>query len=256
MSVSNYIKVLRKLQIMGIKQITLSGGEPTEHPDFEEFLKLSAQYNFILNIASHGDWSYLGTFNVAKMLKKYGVKQVQFNYQGELHHDKVHGVKGSYQEQLNAIELTKIENIDVVNTVTVGKYNLDNIKETFEEMINTGVDRLRVWETTGFGNNHRKNIEAQEIFDKTGKVAKELGYNYVQSYDPLVQGNCGVSCLSKSMLFMYINHKCEHIYCGAVPSQLSRPMSNILIDTPEDIIENYRKLNENVPYSYCMAREL
>lgn len=250
MTVEEFKIVIEKAKAIGIQQITLSGGEPTEHPDFREILELASE-GFIVNIATHGDWSE----DYSELMKRLGVSQVQFNYQGSKHHDRQHGVK-SYDKQIEAIKSVQAQGIDTVGTVTVGKYNLDNISDIFEELSNLGVTRLRVWEATGLGNKFKKDLEAKEIFNQCWIAATELGYNYTHSYDPEFIGNAGVPCLSLSKLFIYLSSKCEVIYCGAVPSMLDKPFANFLTDSAEDISKKYDNMIESMTCgtAYCAAR--
>lgn len=253
MSLEDFTILLDRFKQLGITQITLSGGEPTEHSRFDAILEVAGK-DFILNLVTHGDWL---DENLTPKLVKANVKQVQFNYQGSKNHDSVHGVPGAYAKQLKSIIAVAKSPIEAVCCLTVGKYNLSQTESIFNEMVDLGVTRLRVWETTGFGNSFRQNLEAKEIFDKTTELANKLGFNYLQSYDPLVEGDVGVACLALSKLFMYVNYKGEHIFCGAVPSQLDKPISNLITDSIEDIHihhDAFVKLHTR-DKPYCMARE-
>jgi len=156
MSVSEFETLATKAKEIGITQITLSGGEPTEHPDFEEIMSIACK-EFKVNIATHGDWSE----DYSGLMLLFGVKQVQFNYQGSKRHDGVHKVI-SYDKQVKAMKAVKNLGIDVVGTVTVGAYNLKDINSIFKELDDIGVSRLRVWEATGLGNAFKKDKEAEE----------------------------------------------------------------------------------------------
>lgn len=250
MSVEEFQVVADKCKEIGIKQITLSGGEPTEHPNFAEILSIASK-DFIVNIATHGDWKE----DLSGLLLLFGVKQVQFNYQGSKRHDSVHKVT-SYDNQVKAMRAVKKCGIDVVGTVTVGAYNLKEIKEIFKELDDLNVSRLRVWEATGHGNKFRKDKEATEIFKACEKEAKDLGYTYTQSYDPEYYGDIGVNCLSLSKLYMYINSRSQVIYCGAVPQLLDKPISDFKTDTSEAILDSYintmNSMKKDKPY--CAAR--
>ena len=252
LSVSDYKKILSKLKELNIIQITLTGGEPTEHPDFDEIVKLSK--GFILNLATHGEWE---DSKLPQKLKDAEINQIQFNYQGLKHHDSIHGVKGSYAKQVASIKRCKKLGINIVTSLTVGKYNIKDVPVVFKEMEKLGSNRLRVWETTGFGNKFKKDLEVVDIFDEVTKKAQELNYTYIQSYEPLVKGNVGVSCIALSGLFLFINYKGEHIFCGAVPSQLNKPLSNILTDSAKTILKNFVLFNNanRRDKPYCMARD-
>ena len=250
MSVEEFQVVADKCKEMGITQITLSGGEPTEHPDFEQILAVAAS-NFAVNVATHGDWKQ----KWAGVMKVFGVKQVQFNYQGSKRHDGVHKVK-SYDNQIDSMKAVKNLGIDLVGTVTVGAYNFSEVRDIFRELSDLGVSRLRVWEATGYGNRFRKDKEATDIFEACENEAKQLGYNYVQSYDPAYEGDIGVKCLSLSKIFVYISANSQVLYCGAVPSLREKPISDFKTDTAQDILEKYNNMMDSMAggQPYCAAR--
>jgi MoaA/NifB/PqqE/SkfB family radical SAM enzyme len=254
MSLEDFEKVVDKLEEIGIKQLTFAGGEPTDHPDFEAMLA-KVQGRFIINIVSHGDWS---NSNLADTLKKYQVNQVQFNYQGQVLHDKVHGINGAFERLSSSIKSTKANGIEVVCSMTIGAYNLERVEQVFIEMSELGVDRIRVWEATGLGNKYRRDLEVKHIFDVAQKEAAKLGYNYVQSYDPLVEGNVNAHCPALSKLVLWVNVKGKHIYCGAVPFQRENPLSDLRVDSADQVLQNQQdfvsRFNHQEPF--CMARQV
>jgi len=252
MTVRDFEIILEKCKEIGITQITLSGGEPTEHPDFLEMVEL-ATYEFDTHVASHGDW----TEDFASQMFIHGVKQVQFNYQGKKRHDQIHGVE-SYAKQIRSIEDVQGVNIDTVATVTVGEFNIKDLPEIFKELDDLGISRIRVWEATGLGNKFRKNRSAKEIFQACQEEASKLGYNFTQSYDPDFNGDVGVACLSLSKLFMYIKSDSTVLYCGAVPSLLNTPVADFKTQSAPEILESYNtfidSMNTGTPY--CAARSV
>ncbi len=251
MSVAEFETVVDKCIDIGITQITLSGGEPTEHPDFEEIMSIACM-EFDVNIATHGDWKQ----DWSGLMMINGVKQVQFNYQGRKRHDGVHQVE-SYENQLQSMKAIKALGIDVVGTVTVGAYNLKDVNEIFSELVALDVSRLRVWEATGYGNKFKKDKSAREIFEVCQIEASKLGYNYTQSYDPVFDGDVGVKCLSLSKLFMYIKADSSLIFCGAVPSERDKPFANFKHNTAEEIKRSYMNYmdSKSCGAAYCMARQ-
>ncbi len=251
MSVAEFETVVDKCIDIGITQITLSGGEPTEHPDFEEIMSIACM-EFDVNIATHGDWKQ----DWSGLMMINGVKQVQFNYQGSKRHDGVHKVK-SYDNQLQSMKAVKAVGIDVVGTVTVGAYNLKDVNDIFSELVALDVSRLRVWEATGYGNKFKKDKSAKDIFEVCQIEAIKLGYNFTQSYDPVFEGDVGVKCLSLSKLFMYIKADSSLIFCGAVPSERDKPYANFKTDKAIDIKQSYIDYmnSKSCGTAYCMARQ-
>jgi MoaA/NifB/PqqE/SkfB family radical SAM enzyme len=250
MSVSEFETIVDKCLEIGVKQITLSGGEPTEHPDFEEIMAIACM-DFDVNVATHGDWKQ----DWSGLMMINGVKQVQFNYQGSKRHDGIHKVD-SYDTQVQSMKAVKAVGIDVVGTVTVGSYNLKDINEIFLELDALKVSRLRVWEATGYGNKFRKDKSAREIFESCKVEAAKLGYNYTHSYDPVFDGDVGVACPSLSKLYMYIKADSNLIFCGAVPSERDKPFANFKTDAAADIKQSYLDYmdSKSCGTAYCMAR--
>jgi MoaA/NifB/PqqE/SkfB family radical SAM enzyme len=250
MSLEEFDTVLNKLEILGVHQVTLSGGEPTEHPDFFDILpRLSS---FHIHIASHG--AHIGE-DMARRLSEYGVRQVQINFQGSRHGDRIHG-SGSYSRQVSAIKALLERNIEVVAMVTVGKYNLEVIDEVFREAADLGVTRLRVWESTGRGSEYLCGLDAASVLESCADAARSLGYVYSLSYDPDYVGDINVPCLQLSNLYLYIDSSCRLRFCGAVED--AAVIANFLTDTPEEILRAYldtnaRILNDRKPW--CPARE-
>ena len=250
MSVSEFKNILAKLKVIGIHQVSITGGEPTEHPAFLEIVGLATK-DFLVHVCTHGDW----TQNFAEDMKRLGVSQVQFNYQGAKRHDNVHQVLGSYLKQVTAMKQAIKAGLETVGTVTVGAYNLKDIGIIFNELVDLGVDRLRVWETTGKGNKWRKDKEAKEIFAKCKDEASLLGYNFIQSYDPEVVGDVNAHCPAQMKMFMYVNSSSELIFCPATDQLLDKPIASFKTDTYDKIINNYNKFMDSVDGTKCLARD-
>ena len=250
MSLNEFRTVLSKLKVMGLHQITITGGEPTEHPQFLEFVA-EATKDFMVHVCSHGDW----TQDWAKDLAKLGVSQIQFNYQGSKRHDNVHQVLGSYLKQVTAIKQSIKAGVETVGTVTVGAYNLKDIDSIFKEMSDLGVSRLRVWEATGKGNKWRKDKEAKEIFGICKNSASALGFNFVQSYDPDIVGDVNAHCPAQMQMFMYINSASELIFCPATDQLLNKPIASFKEDTYQAIQNKYSAFMSSLSSGTCLARE-
>jgi len=249
MSFTDFKSLLSKLKEIGIHQVSITGGEPTEHPEFISFVA-EATKNFMVHICSHGDWDR----NWAEDLANLGVKQIQFNYQGSKRHDNVHQVLGSYLKQVVSMKQCINAGIETVGTVTVGAYNLKNIYNIFKELSEIGVTRLRVWETTGKGNKWRKDKQAKEIFEECTKAANKLGFDFIQSYDPEVNGDVNAHCPAKIKMFMYINSESELIFCPATDKLLDKPITSFKENSSRDILKHYKNFMDKITQG-CLARE-
>jgi len=251
-SVEDFKVTLSKLKDMGIKQISMTGGEPTENPNMLEMVELATK-DFMVHITSHGEWYK----NYADDFARLGVSQVQFNYQGSKRHDGVHQVLGSYLKQVTSIKQSIKADIETVGTVTVGAYNLKDIDSIFKEMSDLGVTRLRVWEATGKGNKWRKDKEAKEIFEICKTSASKLGFNFIQSYDPDFVGHVGTQCPPLSKVGIYVDAKSNLIFCPATEQLLDKPIASFLTDSAKTITSNFNAfIDKELKKGFrCLARE-
>jgi MoaA/NifB/PqqE/SkfB family radical SAM enzyme len=246
--------VLDRLEEIGILQVTLAGGEPTEHPAFRRYLAETDERGFLIHIASHGE--HVDEAMAAEMAARH-VRQVQLNFQGRRFHDRIHGVPGSHERQVAAARHLLAQGIEVTTTTVVGKYNLGEVEAVFAEAAGLGVDRLRVWEATGRGNPWRKNVEAREIFEHCQAVARRYGYHHTLSYDPEFEGDVTVACPQMSGMHMYINSQGQLRFCGAVPGGDELVAADLTRDSAAAVLEAYRLQNEEVLAGgsmYCPAR--
>jgi len=251
MSVKDFNIITDKLLDIGIKQITFSGGEPTEHPGFLELVSVADQKGFIIHIASHGE--HLNKDLVDGLVKFKNVQQVQMNYQGSKRHDQIQG--SGYFEQTHAFRLLASAGIETVASITVGKYNIGDIDAIMKEADDLGTTRMRVIDATGRGVKWRK-MDLIELFDTCKTAANKLGYNYTLSYDPVYEGDITIPCVQLSNLFMDINTRGKLQYCGAVLPIIE--IIDFLNDSPEDILKAYKDINAEYSKGgiYCKAREV
>ena len=251
MRLADFERLLGTLEAMGIGQLTISGGEPTEHPRFLDFLDRAGSFH--VHLASHGDRIDEG---LASRIAEAGVRQVQINFQGSSDHRQIHGVD-TYVTQTEAMKALLRHGVEVVAMTTVGRYNLDRIGEIFAEAAALGVTRLRVWETSGRGRRYLEGLSAKAVFETCAAEAERLGYVHSLSYDPEYEGDVTVPCLQLSNLYMYIDTSCRVRFCGAVEE--GPIIADALHDTPDEIMTRYletnrRMLAEGKPW--CLARSL
>jgi len=101
-----------------------------------------------------------------------------------------------------------------------------------------------------------KDRSAKAIFDICKVSASKLGYNFIQSYDPVFEGNVGVKCLSLSKMFMHIKADGALVFCGAAPTERDKPFANFKTDTAMYIKQRYLDYMDSKQCgdAYCMAR--
>jgi MoaA/NifB/PqqE/SkfB family radical SAM enzyme len=249
MSLELFQKIVNNCVSNGISQVTLTGGEPTEHPLFKKFIEYLSNKDVIIHIASHGEHI---TLDLATFLKKHNVKQVQFNYQGSIKHDSIHKKQGSFLKQVAGIKNTLAVGIEATTTTTFGKYNLLEVPAIIDEAISLGVNRVRVWETTGSGSGFLKDIEISEAFKDIKEYIELQGYANSLSYEPLVTGTLNAHCPTLLGMMITVKVNGDVIYCCAVENKV--PITNVLDPNFVTIYLEYMSNIKNKYGIYCEAR--
>jgi MoaA/NifB/PqqE/SkfB family radical SAM enzyme len=235
--------VLKRFQDIGVRQISISGGEPTEHPQFREFLAICRKYPFETHILTHGA-------NLNPDLNRYmadqGVKQVQINWQGSRLQTKIHGAE-YHDKFLDSIKDALDCGIEIVTNVTIGKYNMKYVAEIFQEAADLGVTRIRVWEAAGLGEGRLKGLTPLDVFEKAREEAFKLGYTHILSYDPLFEGDVSIPCMQVENVFLWITWEGKLRGCGCI-NVGDQFISNFISEElqTDTILKAYNKYNENL----------
>jgi MoaA/NifB/PqqE/SkfB family radical SAM enzyme len=238
MGMDVFKKVIEKSLQIGVKQVTLSGGEPLLHPQFLEMIELIPDLE--LHLATNGNALDAGIINHLKQK----IRQIQVNFQGSRLHDKVHGKKGAYETMVRNLNEFKGANIETVANITLSDMNYSYLKEIFKEASELEVSRIRVWEATGSGKNCLQSNNIELLFDHCHEIAKSLGYPHVLSYDPKYKRGVHVPCLKLSNKFMFVDVHGQLLFCGAIPQKKSQIISDFKTDSKDKIIQNYIKAND------------
>lgn len=253
MSLDDFKVVLDKLKDIGIYQISLTGGEPTDHPQFREIIKMVDDYGFMIHLVSNGDNL---TFDELVFLKDHNVKQIQFNWQGSKWHDKLH-VEGSFEVVKERLIMANELGFETVTTTVLGGYNIDDLEDIFQEAKDCGASRVRVWDVIGMPS-FMKGYDIKELFKESNRIAKKLGFNHTVSYDPEAEGDIQIKCVSMQEMFMHIKVNGDLGWCCVVTDPKSI-IGNILTDTTETLLESYRKYSkeqrDKFSCSVCPARQ-
>ena len=251
MPLDDFRSLLEKLGEIGIFQITLTGGEPLEHPEFMELAEAVHAGGFQFHLASNGE---LLTTEVLERLQELGLQQIQFNFQGSRLHDRLHG-KAVYEPLCRAVAEARSLGIETVLTTVIGQYNYDEIPEILEEGADMGVSRLRVWEVTG-NNALLGDIGIPALFARAEEAARKCGYGSCVSYEPEVPGEFQVKCPQLSNLFMSIDAHGQLRFCPVVEDT---PVVISLLDhSADEVLAAHNALNVRILGRYgtdtCVAR--
>jgi len=243
MSEYDYSNILRKLKYLGIYQITLTGGEPLDHPNFEMMVKLADSFGFMIHIVTNGDKI---NPKILKMLKQYNVTQIQFNFQGYKWHDFIHGVS-SFSGLIGKIKIAKDFGFEIVVTTVAGRYNYDDLEQIMFEAHISGADRIRIWDVIGQPD-LLGNVDIKEMFKKTQRIATNLGYHHTVSYDPEVEGDIQIPCVAMEGMFLYIRVDGSQGWC-CVGDEVR--LGNWFYDEADELLNNYLVYSKEMKKTIC-----
>jgi len=183
------VNLVDEAEALGIQSVTITGGEPTLHPDFFRIIDHVTSKNLPIGLISNG-------FNLDKeKIKRLLDYRIVYpwtsvdSYEKNIH-DSMRG-EGSYDKALNFIKEIKRINpeqfIGVVSIMTDS--NVDSYMQTAKFLLDLGVSEIRVDRAVPKGNAYRNEIEvnnkrylrlANELLKKyPGKVSPVTGFYHM-----------------------------------------------------------------------------
>lgn len=161
---------------MGLRWVTLSGGEPLTRKDTPELVKRLSNRGVSVNIITNG---WLLTPQIARTLKESGIATVAVSIDGtEEIHDKIRK-KGAFAHAREAFSILKEQGINTGAVTTITKQNIDILDELKEALIKMDVKTWQVQIGLPMGNLKERPdwlidpSQTEDIIDFCYTVAKE-----------------------------------------------------------------------------------
>lgn len=238
----------------GVRQITLSGGEPTLYPHLREAIAEASSQGLVVHMNTNG---YLLSKELAAELKSAGLSQVQINIDSldPAKHDHVRGRKESFHRAIKALENAKEAGLTCVSQTVLTKENEGEIAEIFKFARSMGLQRCRVWDMTPSEGHARENTDLMPTdyittLQGLSGFACDTGAQSVETGDPLFPLNfktglkvVGGYCVAAEGLYCTISNEGNVYFCATI----REPLYNIFaeIDEERDIRDTHKcKLNE------------
>lgn len=138
----------------GAERLILSGGEPTMHPSYVDFIKLGrlAGYKKVQTVTNGRLFSY------PEFMKKCldaGLDEITFSVHGPNAriHDALVGVKGAFEQEVRAIEMALADGRPIVNIdIVINRANVKHLTEMLDKFIAIGVREYDLLQVIPFGN--------------------------------------------------------------------------------------------------------
>lgn len=129
MNFTDYLSALAKLKKLGIKIISITGGEPLLRKDIFEIIKLFSK-DFFVVLNTNGT---LINKEIAEKLKNSGLFAISISIDSlTKKHDKQRGVSGTLAKALNAINLLKDSDINLSMKAVLTKLNENEIEDLIQ----------------------------------------------------------------------------------------------------------------------------
>lgn len=138
----------------GADRLILSGGEPTMHPNFLDFVKLGkrAGYRKVQTVTNGRMFKYPEFLAAAA---KNGLDEITFSLHGHTAklHDALVGTPGAFVEETAGLKAALAAGVFIVNVdIVINKQNVRHLPEMLETFIGWGVKEFDLLHIIPFGN--------------------------------------------------------------------------------------------------------
>lgn len=123
--------ILEQCREMKVLHLTISGGEPMLHANFNAFLQKCREYNFSINVLSNLTLLDDKTINEMKKNPLLGVQTSLYSMNPEIH-DEITQTKGSFEKTKKSILKLSESNIPVQISCPIIKQNRNSYAEVIE----------------------------------------------------------------------------------------------------------------------------
>lgn len=134
---------------LGLKIMTLSGGEPTTRKDWPEIASRLNEHDIIVNMITNG---WLVDQDFIEKAKKSGLRTVCISIDGlNDTHDLIRKA-GSYKKSIDALEKLKINNISTSVITSINKRNIKELDSLYSVFEHLGVSNWQLQFALPMGN--------------------------------------------------------------------------------------------------------
>lgn len=161
LSTQEIFDVLEQLHQAGTFEIRLTGGEPTEHPDFQHIVDFAAQRGFYLSLGTNGVYSD----EKRSWIYDSGIDWFIVSLDGnEITNNKIRGTD-TYQQVIQTLrELSQRPQLRVRLNMVIARHNVDTLVELASLADEYGVESLNLIPLRPYGRSTRTMLA--DMFDQ------------------------------------------------------------------------------------------
>jgi radical SAM protein with 4Fe4S-binding SPASM domain len=132
LSTAECLDLVRQMAELGVMEVTLIGGEAYLRDDWTEIIREIRKFGMSATMTSGGRGI---TAEKARAAKEAGLESVSISIDGnEATHDRLRGVKGSYQSAFQAMDLMRAAGVKVSTNTQINRLTLPELPELLEAL--------------------------------------------------------------------------------------------------------------------------
>jgi radical SAM protein with 4Fe4S-binding SPASM domain len=136
LSTAEALAACAALAELGVREVTLSGGEPLLRPDWEQIVAALRGHGLVVELISNG--LALDAAQAARIAKS-GIRSVSLSVDGAASvHDRLRGVPGAFDRVMAAARTLRAEGLRVGAVTQVCRLNLDRLPAIESALIEAG----------------------------------------------------------------------------------------------------------------------
>jgi len=126
------LDLVRQMAELGVMEVTLIGGEAYLREDWTDIIREIRKFGMSATMTSGGRGI---TADKARAAKEAGLESVSISIDGnEATHDRLRGVKGSYQSAFQAMDLLRAAGVKVSTNTQINRLTLPELPELLEAL--------------------------------------------------------------------------------------------------------------------------
>ncbi|GET36135.1 nif11-class peptide radical SAM maturase 3 [Microseira wollei] len=173
LSTEEALNLVRQLAEVGIKEVTLIGGEAFLRPDWLEIAKAITQAGMVCGMTTGGFGINLDT---ARRMKEAGIQVVSVSVDGlEATHDRLRGKKGSWQWAFKTMSHLKEAGIPFGCNTQINRLSAPEFPRIYEHIRDAGIFAWQIQLTVPMGNaadNSDILLQPYELLDVYPMIAR------------------------------------------------------------------------------------
>lgn len=199
MTTKECLHVCDELINMGVKFVTLTGGEPTTKKDWDVIAEKLSKAGIYTNIISNG---WFVEDDLVEKIKQAGIAICAISIDGVKEtHDKIRK-EGSFEKDLLALKKLKYHGVQTMVATTINNENIEELDEMYDIFSEIGVDFWQLQITLPMGNF----LKQQTLFVEPGMIEQIIDFAYKKKEGQLeIHLTDGIGYYNKKQICMQQN---------------------------------------------------